>query len=296
MHFLHGELKAAQSSLTQGERPEKGGRCEGRLGDEAVENLLRGAKSQFKVLGVRVDTVQMPEVISRMETWIQQHERTHYIAVTGMHGVAEAQNSPFFKQVLNGADLVVPDGISLVWMGRLRGQRLKRRVCGPDLMPVFCAQTAEKGYRHFFYGGAPGVAGRVAEVLARRFAGLQLAGTYSPPFRPLTDPEEKEILTLIESSRPDVLWVGLSTPKQERWMYEHRDKLSVPVMVGVGAAFDFTIGRIKRAPPWIGQHGLEWLWRLVAEPRRLWRRDLVCGSKFVFSVTLELLGLRRFDS
>jgi N-acetylglucosaminyldiphosphoundecaprenol N-acetyl-beta-D-mannosaminyltransferase len=254
-----------------------------------------GRESSFKVLGVRVDAVQMPEVIARMEKWIQERSKVHYVAVSGMHGVAEAQYSPLFKQVLNASDLVVPDGISLVWMGRLRGYDLKRRVCGPDLMPAFCAQTLETGYRHFFYGGAPGVAQRLAQVFSVRFPGLQVVGTYCPPFRPLTDQEELEVLVTINRSRPDILWIGLGTPKQEHWMYEHREKLHVPVMVGVGAAFDFGIGRIRRAPTWMGEHGLEWLWRLATEPRRLWRRDVFYGSKFILCVILELLGLRRFD-
>ncbi len=249
----------------------------------------------FQVLGVRVDAVRIPDVIAQMEQWIAERSGTRYITVTGMHGVTEAQHDPQSKRILNAADLVVPDGMPLVWLGRLRGHRLKRRVYGPELMLAFCEKTARKGYRHFFYGGAPGVAQQLASTLARRFPGLLVAGTYSPPFRPLSDQEEQEFAERIHFLAPDVLWVGLSTPKQERWMYEHRDRLKVPVMVGVGAAFDINSGRLRQAPRWMREHGLEWLFRLLQEPRRLWRRYVIYGSRFVWWVSLELLGLKKFS-
>lgn len=244
---------------------------------------------------MRVDAVQIPDVVAQMQRWIQDRRQSHFIAVTGMHGVMEARQDPAFRDVLNAADLVVPDGMPLVWLSRLRGHSLKRRVYGPELMLVFCEQTVQQGYRHFFYGGGPGLAEELARTLCRRFPGLKVAGTYSPPFRPVTPEEEKEISGLIQATLPDVLWVGLSTPKQERWMYEHRSRLPVPVMVGVGAAFDLHTGRVKQAPHWMREHGLEWLFRLLREPRRLWRRYLVYGSKFVWYVALELLGLKKFD-
>jgi len=258
----------------------------------AQENLQHSA---FRALGVRVDSVQIPEVIARMEQRIAERDGTRYIAVTGMHGVMEAQHDPEFKKILNAADLVVPDGTPLVWLGRLRGHRLRRRVYGPELMLAFCEQTAPKGYRHFFYGGAPGVAEALAERLGAQFPGLVVAGTYSPAFRPLTREEDEEVVARINGSGADVLWVGLSTPKQERWMYEHRDRLNVPVMVGVGAAFDINAGRVKQAPMWMRENGLEWLFRLLQEPRRLWRRYLVYGSEFLFYVALEFLGLKKFQ-
>ena len=251
--------------------------------------------TSFKVLGVRVDAVQIPDVVAQMERWIQQRAKSHYIAVTGMHGVTEAQQDPCFKDILNAADLVVPDGMPLVWLSRIRGHSLKRRVYGPELMLSFCDQTAPKVYRHFFYGGAPGVAEQLAEILQARFTGLRVVGTCSPPFRPLTDQEEKEIVDLIQAAAPDVLWVGLSTPKQERWMYEHQNQLSIPVMVGVGAAFDLNTGRVRQAPVWMREHGLEWVFRLLQEPRRLWRRYLIYGWRFAWNVSQELLGLKRFD-
>ncbi len=249
--------------------------------------------SSFKVLAVRVDAVQITDVIAEMEHWIAARSAEHFIAFTGMHGVTEARRDPSFKQVLNSADLVAPDGMPLVWLGRRHGYDMRRRVYGPELMETFCCNTGPS-YRHFFYGGGPGVADRVAEVLRERYL-IRTVGTYSPPFRPLTQEEEADAQRRIRAAEPDVVWVGLSTPKQERWMYDHRDRLGVPVMAGVGAAFDFVAGRVKQAPGWMQENGLEWLFRLAHEPRRLWRRYLVLGSRFAFEVLLELLGARRFD-
>jgi N-acetylglucosaminyldiphosphoundecaprenol N-acetyl-beta-D-mannosaminyltransferase len=196
----------------------------------------------FRLLGVKVHAVQIPDAIVQMEEWIREHDACHYVAVTGMHGVMEAQHDLLFKKILNTADLVVSDGMPLVWAGRRYGFPMKRRVYGPELMLTFCQQTAEKGYRHYFYGGASDVPGELANSLRNRFPGMNIAGTYSPPFRPLTDEEDEEVVARINQSKADVLWVGLSTPKQERWMYEHRNKLNVPVLMGVGAAFDLNAG------------------------------------------------------
>jgi N-acetylglucosaminyldiphosphoundecaprenol N-acetyl-beta-D-mannosaminyltransferase len=247
----------------------------------------------FRVLGVRVHAVQIPDVVTQVEQWIQERERPHYVAVTGMHGVTEANHDAGFRAILNEADLVVPDGMPLVWLGRTHGFPLRRRVYGPEFMETFCQQTGNR-YRHFFYGGASGVGDELAETLGRRF-GIRVAGTYSPPFRPLTEEEDREVVAAIEAVAPDIVWVGLSTPKQERWMYEHKDKLSVPVMLGVGAAFDLNTGRLRQAPAWMRENGLEWLFRLLAEPKRLWRRYLVYGSQFAWNASLELLKIKQFN-
>lgn len=249
----------------------------------------------FSVQGVRVDAVQIPDVIAQMKAWILERRSEHFIAVTSMHGVSEANRDEGFRAVLRDADLVVPDGMPLVWIGSLKGHPLRRRVYGPELMLCFCEETAAEGYRHFFYGGAPGVPERLAEVLARRFPGLQVAGMYSPPFRERIAPESAEICEMIRSARPDVLWVGLSTPKQERWMHAHRGLLDVPLMVGVGAAFDLNCGRVRQAPVWMREHGFEWMWRLGQEPRRLWRRYLFQGPHFAWNAALELARLKQFD-
>jgi N-acetylglucosaminyldiphosphoundecaprenol N-acetyl-beta-D-mannosaminyltransferase len=247
----------------------------------------------FKVLGVRVDAVQIPDVIARVEGWIAERGPSRYVAVTGMHGITESRHNPRFRSILDAASLVVADGMPLVWLGRWHGFPLKRRVYGPELTETFCSVTGDK-YRHFFYGGAPGVADDLAQTLQKRH-GIRVAGTYCPPFRPLTEDEDRELVKLIEAANADIVWVGLSTPKQETWMYEHRDKLTVPAMFGIGAAFDLNTGRLKQAPPWMRENGLEWLFRLVAEPKRLWRRYILSGSVFVWNVSLELLGWKSFD-
>ena len=264
---------------------------------EQSSQTTGSALTEFNVLGVRVHAVQIPTVIQQMRQWIAERENCHYIAVTGMHGIIEAQHDVGFKNVLNDADLVVPDGMPLVWIGRIRGQQLSRRVYGPELMATFCRETAAAscGYRHFLYGGDDGVAGQLARSLEKSCPGIQLAGSYSPPFRPLSEGEDSEIVAMINRAKPDVLWVGLSTPKQEKWMREHRERLQVPVMVGVGAAFDFLSARKKQAPTWMQESGLEWLFRLVQEPERLWKRYILGGAEFAFLVGLELLGLRRFE-
>jgi len=245
-------------------------------------------RKSYVALGVRVDAVRMSEVVSQLRRWIDSGARGVYVAVTGMHGLSEAKQDPQFRTILNAAGLVVPDGMPLVWMARLHGIGIRRRVYGPELLDTFCAETRGE-YRHFFYGAGPGVAQKLAHKLENRF-GIVVAGTYTPPFRPLTDDEDAEVRAMIESSRADILWVGLSTPKQERWMYAHRHNISVPVMLGVGAAFDINSDRVTRTPIFIQEHGLEWLYRLVREPKRLWKRYLIQIPRVAVSVCLELMG------
>jgi len=252
-------------------------------------------QAYYKVLGVQVDAVQIPDVIARMEEWITKREACHFVAVTDMHSMMEAQHDAQFKAILNSADLVVPDGFPLVWLGRRKGfSRLRRRVYGPELMLQFCAASASKEYRHFFYGGAPGAAEELAKLFASQFPGLVVAGTFCPPFRPLTMEEDEAAIAAIEQSRADIIWVGLGAPKQERWMFANRDNLRVPLLVGVGAAFDFHTGRVAQAPVWMREHGFEWLFRLSQEPRRLWRRYLIHGAQFAALVLVESLGWEKF--
>jgi N-acetylglucosaminyldiphosphoundecaprenol N-acetyl-beta-D-mannosaminyltransferase len=246
----------------------------------------------FRVLGVSVRAVQIPDVVRVIRAWIAAREGCSYIAVTGMHGVTEAQRDPQFKDVLNEASMVVPDGMPLVWLARMEGYKLPRRVYGPELMDTFFRDTRDE-FAHFFYGGGPGVPERLAESLADRY-GIRVAGTLSPPFRPLTPDEDDAIIQQINASQADVLWVGLSTPKQERWMHVHARSMDTPVAVGVGAAFDFLSGAKRSAPTWMQEHGMEWLFRLMSEPTRLWRRYLVGGSQFAYWILLDRLRLRDF--
>jgi len=259
-------------------------------------NNERFESATFDVLGVRTHAVQLGEVVNRMQEWIGKRDKCHSIAATSMHGIVEAQHDPSFKDVLNATDLVVADGMPLVWLGRRQGHPLRRRVYGPDLLLAFCEDGAGQGYRHFFYGGEPGVAERLAESLKTRFPGLNVVGTCSPPFRPLRAKEDEEMVEMIGRAAPDVLWVGLGAPKQERWMHEHKTRLRVPVLVGVGAAFDMLSGRRKQAPCWMREHGLEWFFRLSQEPSRLWRRYLVYGAQFIAYLALESLRLKNFGA
>jgi N-acetylglucosaminyldiphosphoundecaprenol N-acetyl-beta-D-mannosaminyltransferase len=262
---------------------------------EPMAHTLRRKAASFEVLGVRVDAVQIPDVVSRMQEWIGQRDTCRYIAVTDMHSLMQAQHAASFKRILEKADLVVPDGFPLVWLGRRKGYPLRRRVYGPELMVRFCEQTAKEGIRHFFYGGAPGVAEDLAARLAARFPGLRVAGAFCPPFWPLTPQEDEAVSSMLNRSRADIVWVGLGAPRQERWMFEHKGRLAARVLVGVGAAFDFHTGRVAQAPPWMREHGLEWFFRLSREPGRLWRRYLLYGTEFTALVLLESLGLKKFS-
>jgi N-acetylglucosaminyldiphosphoundecaprenol N-acetyl-beta-D-mannosaminyltransferase len=250
-------------------------------------------KPSFQILGMPFAAVQIPDVIELMKDWIANRQSSHYIAFTGLHGVSEANKNLKFKFILSSADLVVPDGMPIVWLGRLHGHSLRRRVYGPELMETFCRETRSQ-YRHFFYGGAPGVAESLARSFQERFQ-IVVAGTYSPPFRDLTEGEDMAVENQVHEAAPDVLWVGLSTPKQERWMYEHRTRLRVPVLLGVGAAFDLNSGRLRQAPEWMRENGLEWLFRLLVEPRRLWKRYLVTIPSAIWSISFEFVGLKKFE-
>lgn len=245
------------------------------------------------VLGVGVSPINPAMALEQIDRWIAGREH-HYVCVTGVHGVMESQRAAQVKQIHNRAGLVTPDGMPLVWISRLSGSRHVDRVYGPDLMLAVCGRSTERGYRHFLYGGRGGVAERLSSRLRERFPRLQVVGTYCPPFRPLTDEEDEDVVRLINRSGADIVWVGLSTPKQERWMAAHLGRIEAPVMVGVGAAFDFHAGLVPQAPRWIQRSGLEWLFRLLVDPRRLWRRYLLNNPVFVTLVLLQLLGLRTY--
>jgi N-acetylglucosaminyldiphosphoundecaprenol N-acetyl-beta-D-mannosaminyltransferase len=244
------------------------------------------------ILGVGVSATTMAATLDLIEGWIARRE-PRYVCVSGMHGVMESRRDERLRQVHNSADLVTTDGMSLVWVCKLKGQRAVERVYGPDLMLALCQRSARRGYRHFLYGASPDVLTALTERLSVRYPGLRVVGAHAPPFRPLTSEEDEEVVRRIREARPDVVWVGLSTPKQEHWMANHVERLGGPVLIGVGAAFDFHAGTKRQAPRWMQRSGLEWLFRLLSEPRRLYRRYLVNIPLFGLYVTLETLGLRR---
>jgi N-acetylglucosaminyldiphosphoundecaprenol N-acetyl-beta-D-mannosaminyltransferase len=210
--------------------------------------------------------------------------------VCSVHGIAEAQSDPAFRRVLNTAWLVTPDGMPLVWLG----PRGVERVYGPDLMLAVCDTGRSRGLRHYFFGGAEGVAQELAEKLSARFPGLAVAGTFTPPFRPMSADELAALQADVARTKPDIVWVGLSTPKQERFMAEKGHTLDTGLLVGVGAAFDFFSGRVRQAPRWIQRSGFEWLFRLTMEPRRLAPRYMRTHPLFVLRVIAQRLGLKRY--
>lgn len=252
------------------------------------------AGARINVLGVGVDAIDIPRALDEIRARIECGDRT-YITVTGAHGIIECQSDPDLRDIHNRAGLVVPDGMPLVWLGRLAGHRQMRRVYGPDLMLSVCDPSAGP-YRHFLYGGAPGIPERLADRLRDRFPGIEIVGSYSPPFRPLRAAEDDEVVATIDRSGADIVWVGLSTPKQERWMAAHLGRLRAPVMIGVGAAFDFHAGVKRQAPRWMQGAGLEWAFRAATEPRRLGRRYATVVPRFLALSAAQHLGLRRFPT
>jgi N-acetylglucosaminyldiphosphoundecaprenol N-acetyl-beta-D-mannosaminyltransferase len=254
---------------------------------------VTGSDDFVNVLGVKVSAINMQRAVAIIDGWIQSREQ-HYVTITGVHGIMESQRDPSIRDIHNRAGLVTPDGMPLVWISHRRGRRDVERVYGPDLLLELCSISDWRGYRHYFYGGAPGVAEQLADRLRARYPALQVVGTYCPPFRPMSEDEDSALVTRMNEADPDIIWVGLSTPKQERWMHAHIGRLSAPVLIGVGAAFDFHAGLKAQAPKWMQRNGLEWLFRLKSEPRRLWKRYLRNNPSFVALILLQELGLRRY--
>jgi N-acetylglucosaminyldiphosphoundecaprenol N-acetyl-beta-D-mannosaminyltransferase len=244
------------------------------------------------VLGVKVSAINLKLAVELADEWVATGI-PGYVCVTGVHGVMEAQSDSEFRRILNQACINTPDGMPMSWIGHLQGFRKMNRVFGPDFMTAMCRLSVERGYRNFLYGGKPGVAELLNETLQKKFPGLQVVGTYTPPFRHLTPEEEAEILAQVAESKPHILWVGLSTPKQERFMAQYVDRLHVPLLVGVGAAFDYHSGRIRDCSEWIKRAGLQWLHRLMQDPR-LWRRYLRNNPAFLWHIAWQLSGLRRY--
>lgn len=243
---------------------------------------------RVNILGVGVHAINMQDALAVIESTIQSGAKG-YVCVTGVHGVMEAQHDSAFCDTLNQSLLTTPDGMPTVWVGKAYGHTQMERVYGPDLMLRVCELSVTRGYTHFLYGGAPGVADELKAALERRYPGIQIVGTYTPPFRALNADERVRLSDLVSASRPHLFWVGLSTPKQERFMVEYLPRLSTNVMLGVGAAFDIHTGRTREAPDWMKRSGLQWLHRLLQEPRRLGRRYLINNPAFAYHIARQLL-------
>ncbi len=252
---------------------------------------IKNPKS-VNICGMKVNVVQMPEVITTMEEWIKNRDFGNYIAVSNAFDVILSQKDGKLRDAVNNSSLSVPDGISLVLAVKAYGYNLRNRVYGPDLLLNFLKATKDKGYSHFFYGTTNETLEKLVVSLKKQFPRLKVSGTYPSFFRELTVEDKERIAKIINDSTIDVLWVGIGCPRQELWMHDFKDRLEVPVMVGVGAAFDFLSGIKPQAPRWIRDNGLEWLFRLIAEPRRLWRRYLVGNSIFVWIFLKEFVKVK----
>ncbi|WP_424138378.1 WecB/TagA/CpsF family glycosyltransferase [Roseomonas chloroacetimidivorans] len=255
--------------------------------------ITRRATRRVNILGVQVSALTVGAATSMMEHWIQTRER-HYVCVTGVHGVMESQRDPELMRIHNAAGMVTPDGVPLVWMSHALGAPEVERVYGPDLMRAMCAIAAKKGYRNYLYGSRPSTLAKLNAALSDTYAGLQLVGSLSPPFRALSEEEDEEEVRRINEAEPDIVWVGLGTPKQERWMARHIGRLNAPVLVGVGAAFDFLAGDLPQAPRWMQRNGLEWAFRMAQEPRRLSGRYLRNNPAFAMRAFVQLATRSRF--
>lgn len=249
---------------------------------------------KVNVLGVGLSAINLHSAVEAIATAVKSRTKG-YICVTGVHGVMEAQDDPAFRDILNGAFLNTPDGMPMVWMGKIRGEKEMSRVYGPDLMLDVFEWSAQSGCSHFFYGGQPGVPEQLKRNLEEKFPGVKICGFYSPPFRPLNADEERMLADTLEKLRPDIVWVGLSTPKQEKFMAQYLAKMNTTLMIGVGAAFDFHAGRARQAPRWIQRSGFEWLYRLTQEPGRLWKRYLRNNPRFVVKIAEQLTGLKKYS-
>ena len=241
--------------------------------------MALGPRRVYPVLGVPIDALSAQTAVQRIAEWAQRRE-SRVVCICNAHSVVTAAHDPAFMRALQAADMATPDGAPVAWMLRRQGVAGQQRVSGPDLMLDCCAQLAQQGVSIFLYGSSPATLDALQRALRVREPGLHIAGAHSPPFRALTAAEDTAVVDHIHASGAGVVWVSLGCPKQELWMAAHRGRVQA-VMVGVGAAFNFHAGTVRRAPLWMREHGLEWLYRLASEPRRLWRRYLLTNTAFL---------------
>ena len=240
-----------------------------------------GGLAHYDVLGVPVSVTTLSAASALIHAWADD-DHGRFVCIRDVHGIMQAVDNPAFAALHQHAAMVTPDGMPIVWLGRRAGLPVER-TCGPDLIDRVLADSAASGLRHYFYGGKPGVAEKLKAAFEARYPALQVVGTSTPPFRDLTDQEVSEIAATIQASGAQVVWVGLSTPKQE-FLMQRLAPLTSATLIGVGAAFDFHAGLVKRAPKWMQKTGIEFLHRLASEPRRLWRRYLIMAPRFLWLV------------
>ena len=246
---------------------------------------------KINILDVEIDAVSGLNVIEKVDALVANGGKG-YVTVTGVHGIMESQRSLSVKTAHDNAWMTVPDGMPLVYIGWLLGEKTIRRCYGPNLMKAIIKHSVSRGYTHYLFGGGENVAQELCKVLEQQYPGVKIVGTYTPPFRPLSRLEKRNLLEEVNSLRPNIIWVGLSTPKQELFMFEFINSAKVNIMFGVGAAFDFHLGHLTSAPDWMQYLALEWLYRLLQEPKRLWKRYLINNPSFIFLVLLQFFKLR----
>ena len=245
-------------------------------------------QKRVDVLGVSIDPANMEQAAGAIRQLLDQGQKG-FICMVGVHGVMEAQRDPDLAAIYDAATLMLPDGMPTVWVGHWQGFGEMRRVTGPDLMLEIFRRPEFSGVRHYLYGGKAGIAEELKQSLTRRFPHAQIVGHYTPPFRDLNVQEWESLRAEIQRLKPDIIWVGISTPRQEKFMYHALAGLDTTLMFGVGAAFDYHTGRIKDAPEWVKTIGMQWLHRLVQDPRRLMARYLRNNPAFVGKIILQLL-------
>lgn len=233
-----------------------------------------------EIMGVRIAVTDMETTVRRIEEHLDDW-RGEYICVANVHTTVTAHDDPSYRAVQNGAVMALPDGGPLSQYSRRKGFAQAARVTGPDLMKEMLRESAQKHYRHYFYGSTQETLDILREKITRNYPGAVIAGMVSPPFRPLTEEEDAAAVATINEARPDFVWVGLGAPKQERWMAAHQGRVHA-LMLGVGAAFDYEAGNIRRAPRWMQRCNLEWLYRLLQDPKRLFKRYFVTNTKFLW--------------
>jgi N-acetylglucosaminyldiphosphoundecaprenol N-acetyl-beta-D-mannosaminyltransferase len=248
-----------------------------------------------KLLGISVEALDMELALSRIARELEAR-RKGYICMAGVHGIMEAFRDSELAAIYAGSSITAPDGTPTVWVGRLQGHKAMQRVAGPDLMLEVFRRKQFAGCTHFLYGGEEHVAEQLRERFTRLYPWARIVGTYTPPFRDLNAEEEDSLIARIRQLKPDIIWVGISTPKQERFMHRYLHLLDTTLMFGVGAAYDFHTGRIQDAPQWIKTIGMQWLHRLLQDPRRLWKRYFRNNPAFLWHIALQLSGLRHYPS
>jgi N-acetylglucosaminyldiphosphoundecaprenol N-acetyl-beta-D-mannosaminyltransferase len=259
-------------------------------GRQVLGDLPRRLK-RITILGVPICVTNMRDTVDAIGSFIADR-RARYVCACDVHSVMRAHDDPRHMATLSAADLLLPDGVPLVWVARMRGERDAQRVCGPDLMHALCERSVSEGWRHYFLGGAEGTAAKLGQKLTEKYPGLTVVGSDCAAFGTHVDQEVDAAIARIRPAGPHIVWIGLGCPKQERWMYQHCAKLDGMVLIGVGAAFDFNSGQVRRAPLWMQSRGLEWLHRLLSDPRRLWHRYLILAPRFVYATAIESLGRR----